>query len=131
MEDILRLQGVSFMTRKAVGMATLTVTITHAKEGEVEKLVTVQTLTIGQATEERPLDGVEREMENKLFGKTIAKSSRVKLEEIDDEYLKGPWAAASQEHGVFNIHGQGVDNPWVANAVSLVYRRNLKSLIHG
>ena len=111
----------SFITRKAIGMATLTAVLTQTKDGDVEKLVTQQILTIGQSTEERTLDWVEREMDNKVYGKSMVKSRRVMLDEIEEEYLKGPWAAASQEHGVFQTHAEGIDNPWVANAVSMIH----------
>ncbi|KAJ3520864.1 hypothetical protein NM688_g9099 [Phlebia brevispora] len=118
-EEILRLQGVSFMTRKALGMTTLTVTLTHTKDGDVEKVVTEQVLSggVGASTEERILDWEARPYENKLFNKTTGKSKRVKLDEIEEEYLKGGWAPAAQEHGVISIWAEGVEVEWVTNAM--------------
>lgn len=44
-----------------------------------------------KSTEERTLDWVEVEKEDKVFGKVKGRSRFVKLDEIDDDFLKQGW----------------------------------------
>ncbi|KAI0094779.1 hypothetical protein BDY19DRAFT_42313 [Irpex rosettiformis] len=123
-DNILALQGVSWMTRKAIALATLYVTLTHtAEEGEVELLVNHQELTggLGSSTETRPLDWREREVSDKLFGDIITKTRRAKAPDLEHDYLKEGWTEHSLEYGVINTVGHS-DTPksgmtWVAEQI--------------
>ncbi|THG98369.1 hypothetical protein EW026_g3796 [Hermanssonia centrifuga] len=77
-DEILRLQGVGLLVRKALGMATLYVTINHLNEDETS-------------------------VENKLFGPTISKTRRAKPEDLEEIYLKEGWSEATKEHGIIHI----------------------------
>ncbi|KAI0800864.1 hypothetical protein C8Q74DRAFT_450529 [Fomes fomentarius] len=93
-DEILRLQGVSWFTRKAISLATIYVTIKHYKdENGVEHIEADQTLTGGikGTNEHRILDWTERTHEDHVFGPVLSKSRRVKLEEVEREWLKKDW----------------------------------------
>ncbi len=93
-DEILRLQGVSWFTRKAISLATIYVTIKHYKdENGVEHIEADQTLTGGikGTNEHRILDWTERTHEDHVFGPVLSKSRRVKLQEVEREWLKKDW----------------------------------------
>lgn len=101
--EMLRLQGVGMLVRKAIGMATPHVTITHTKESvEVIKL---EQSVMGKAPnkEQRVLDWEERSQENNLFGAVIAKAKRVQIGEVTNDFLKAGWASDVQENGLILI----------------------------
>ncbi|KAK7059105.1 hypothetical protein VNI00_001730 [Paramarasmius palmivorus] len=103
-DDILAAQGVGWMKRKAIGLATITLFIKHYKDDNgVEHIDINQTLTGGipGTREERTLTWTERENEDHVFGSVIGKSRRLKdLGEIDDDFLKTGWTPDSLEHGL-------------------------------
>ncbi|TCD62776.1 hypothetical protein EIP91_006420 [Steccherinum ochraceum] len=108
-DEILRLQGVSWFTRRAISMATVYLTIKHDKTAEgVEHIVIDQVLTggLGGSTEERTLDWQERETSQPLFGPVLGRSRRIKLEELEDEYLKNGWLPDVTEHGAIQAIAQ-------------------------
>ncbi|KAL4963694.1 uncharacterized protein BDV14DRAFT_190789 [Aspergillus stella-maris] len=84
-DSILRLQGVSWLTRKAISAATLTLHFTSSsietEDGtEIPQLTMRQTLTGGipGSTEERVMDWVERMRSNHVYGDVLSKSKLVK-----------------------------------------------------
>jgi hypothetical protein len=123
-EEILRLQGVGWFKRKLISAGYISLVIKHYKgEDAVEHIDIDQTLSPGGlgTREERIMDWVERNKEDSLFGFVIGRSRRVKLEEIDDDYLKTGWTPDSIEHGFIQslVHS---DTPksgttWVANQI--------------
>ncbi|KIY45754.1 hypothetical protein FISHEDRAFT_66807 [Fistulina hepatica ATCC 64428] len=123
-DDMLRLQGVGWLTRKAIGLATITLDINHYRDDEaVEHIDISQTLTGGipGTTEERTLDWNERTHEDYIFGAVIGKSRRVKVEEIDVEFLKEGWTPDAVETGLIESYVES-DTPksgttWIARQI--------------
>ena len=97
-DEILRLQGVSWITRKAISMATIYLTIKHFKDDNgVEHIDIDQTLTGGikGTSEHRTFDWTERTHEDHVFGPVIGKSRRASLDEVEREWLKKDWSLDS------------------------------------
>jgi hypothetical protein len=70
-DRILELQGVGWLKRSAIAIATITLHVNHFKDDEgVEHIDIAQTLTGGipGTSENRTLDWVERHKEDSIFG---------------------------------------------------------------
>ena len=69
------------MTRKAIALATLHVTLKHTTENGVETVTAEQALTggVGANTEVRPLDWEEREIDDKIFSVVLVKKGLLVL----------------------------------------------------
>jgi len=136
-EPGLALQGVGWVTRKAVSMATLTL---HVKQynappsppadpssAEVTHIEIEQTGTGGLkgSTEKRCLDYTFREHSDWLFGSVRGQSRWIAPGEIHDAYLKGEglWLEGDAEAGGPNgethvlSHVESVDNGWTATQI--------------
>lgn len=101
-DEILRLQGVGWFKRKLIAAGTVSLVIKHYKdENGLERIDIDQTLSPGGigTREERVLDWSERSKDDSLFGAIIGQSKRLKVEEIDDDYLKNGWTADTIENG--------------------------------
>lgn len=122
-DEILTLQGVSWFKRKIIAVGTVTLYVKHYKTDNVENVDIDQTITGGipGTREERILDWVSREKSDSLFGDVVARSRRVKLDEIEEEYLKKDWTADTVQHGVIQSYVES-DTPksktsWIADQV--------------
>ncbi|KAA8894267.1 hypothetical protein FN846DRAFT_431467 [Sphaerosporella brunnea] len=94
-DDVLYLQNVGWVTRKAIQLASITLDIKHytSPEDHKEHIDIVQTLTGGikGTTELRTLDWQERSHSDHIFGNIVGKSRRLGLEDVEDEFLKTGW----------------------------------------
>ncbi|EDR15749.1 uncharacterized protein LACBIDRAFT_301002 [Laccaria bicolor S238N-H82] len=121
-DDILALQGVGWLKRKAIGLSSITLAIKHYKDDDgVEHIDIDQTLTGGipGTSEKRTLWWKEKENNDHLFGHVIGKSRRIKVDELDLEFLKTGWTTDTIEHGVVQSYVES-DTPksgtvWIAN----------------
>jgi len=103
-DPVLALQGVGWWTRKAIGLATVTL---HAKQYTKEGTTHIdisQTATGGiqGTTETRTLDWQERKHEDHIFGNLNGRSrwlSPSAYDEITDAFLKADWLEADPEKG--------------------------------
>lgn len=105
MDLILQYHGVGWFKRKAIALATLTIVATHFKDDSgVEHIDINQSLSggVGASTERRTMDWAERKHEDGVFGAVIGRSRRLKVEDIEDEFLKKDWLPDVIEHGVVN-----------------------------
>ncbi|KAH8835885.1 hypothetical protein DL96DRAFT_1732991 [Flagelloscypha sp. PMI_526] len=105
MDQILSLQGVGWLKRKAIGAATVTLNVKHYKNDDGKECIDIdQTLTGGipGTREERILDNTERAKEDSLFGAVIAKSRRVVIADIEESnaFLADDWVPAAVEQGL-------------------------------
>ncbi|TFY71494.1 hypothetical protein EVG20_g1521 [Dentipellis fragilis] len=121
-DEILRLQGVGWFTRKAIGLATITLSVKHYKDDDGKEHIDIGTTLTGGikgTTENRTLDWDRRTHEDHVFGSVIGQSRRVKAEDVESEFLKNGWSQDTVEHGLINAYGES-DTPksglsWVAN----------------
>jgi len=126
-EKILELQGVSWFTRKAIMMSTISLDVKHYKDGEgIEHIDIDQTLTGGipGSTEKRTLWWKEAPHEDHIFGHVIGKSRRTKIDVLQEEFLKKNWTQDTLKYGVVQSYVES-DTPksgttWVANQVGCV-----------
>jgi len=120
-DEILRLQGVSWLTRRAIGLATITLYVKHYKDNDnVEHIDIDQRLTGGLpgTTENRTLDWTFRENSDYLFGPVLGRSRRVSLDRIDNEFLRKGWLPDTEQHGAINSYVKSdtpkSDKTWIA-----------------
>jgi hypothetical protein len=126
MDLILQKQGVSWLVRRAISWATITITVKHYKDDEgLEHIDIQQTLTggMGGTTEERTLDWEPRTHEDNVFGAVIGKSRRIQVGDIEDEFLKQNWLPDVIKHGAIDAYAES-DTPksnmtWTAEQVRL------------
>lgn len=118
-DPALALQGVGWLTRKAVGLASVTL---HVKEYVDEAGLThvdiQQTATGGVkgTTENRTFDNTFREHSDWLFGNVKGRTGWVaSKDEITDEYLKKGWEQAQTEFVVGYV--ESLDRGWTATQV--------------
>ena len=93
-DKILTLQGVSWVTRKIINNATITLHIKQYKDDEgVEHIDIEQTVTGGitASPEKRTLDWTPRKSEHSLFGFIIGKARRIPITDVTDGYLNSGW----------------------------------------
>ena len=96
------MQGVSWINRTAISYGTITLYVKHHKDGNgIEHVFSEQTLSgIPVTTDKRTLDWAVREHYDYVFGAVVAKSRRRKVEDIEDDFLRGGWLPDTVEHGV-------------------------------
>ncbi|KAF9229134.1 hypothetical protein BS17DRAFT_771080 [Gyrodon lividus] len=102
-DEILRLQGVSWFKRRAISMFTLTLSVRHTTDvAGVEHIDIDQTLSGGipGTSEGRILDWQERDEDDDIFGTVIGKSRRIAVKEVTDEFLKRDWTRDTIDDGV-------------------------------
>lgn len=104
-DGILSMQGVSWINRTAISYGTITLYIKHYKdENGIEHVVSEETLTgIPGSTEKRTLDWAVREHSDYVFGALVGKARRRKVEDIEDDFLRGGWLPDTVEHGVIAL----------------------------
>lgn len=110
----LALQGIGWLTRKAIGLATVTL---HIKEYEDDAKVThcdiSQTATGGVkgTTENRTFDNEWRDHSDWLFGKVKGRTQWISSPS-DDAFLNSNWEEGSKEW----VYGyvESYDNGWTA-----------------
>ncbi|EKD17555.1 uncharacterized protein L3040_006674 [Drepanopeziza brunnea f. sp. 'multigermtubi'] len=99
-DEVLALQGMGWLTRKAIAIATLTL---HAKQytddASIVHIDIDQTTTGGikGTTELRTLDWTERTHEDHVFGMLMGRNRWSSFQEIDDAYLKEGWLEGDEE----------------------------------
>lgn len=136
-DDILRLQGVSWITRRAIQFATIYLSIKHYKDEEdVERIDITQTASggISGTSEFRHLDGEVRENDEYLFGPVTSSSKRVPLDEVDNEFLRESWLDDIRVHGAVwtcaNSDTSKSGTTWTAEQVGRTSEQALCELTH-
>ncbi|KAF8634425.1 hypothetical protein AX15_000876 [Amanita polypyramis BW_CC] len=121
-DAILSLQGVSWLTRRVISYATITLAIKHYKdESGVEHIDIDQTFTGGipGTSEQRTLWWKERQHSDYIFGHVVGKSRRCKAEDLHDEFLTKGWTEDTYQHGLVQSYVES-DTPrsgttWIAD----------------
>ncbi|KAL0938743.1 uncharacterized protein CTRU02_205353 [Colletotrichum truncatum] len=133
-EPALALQGIGWMIRKAVGLATVTLIVKQysappSPPGTGEQPVThididqIATGGLKGTSEKRCLDMEWREHSDWMFGSVRGQSKWMSPEEIEDEFLKTNWlegeAEATGPDGKSHMysHVESIDNGWTASQI--------------
>lgn len=123
-DTILSLQGVGWLKRQAIRYGTITLTINHYKSEDNEEKIDIDQTFAGSfpgTSENRTLVWKEKENEDHVFGSVIAKSRRVKPEELAElpEYLKTGWTEDTMEHGLVQAYAESntpkSGTTWIGN----------------
>ena len=111
------------MKRKAMGAATLTITIKNYVTNGTELIEVSQKATgLSANSESRPLDWSENPKDG-LFGPVKAQARRVSLDELEHEFLKSGWTTDATLHGVIQTRTTSMgDKEWVIDQVSFCAR---------
>ncbi|KAH8882117.1 hypothetical protein GQ53DRAFT_461699 [Thozetella sp. PMI_491] len=131
-EPALALQGIGWLTRKAIGLASVTLNTKQytgppnapadASGAPVVHIDIEQTATgnLKGTTENRCVDGTWREHSDWLFGSVRGRTIWIKAEAIEDPFLAGNWLEGDEEaagpEGETHImsHVESLDNGWTA-----------------
>ena len=105
-------------------MGTLYLTIKHyTDDAGVEHIDILQSLSgLSDTDENRTFDWTPRMHDDDTFGKVWAKSQRVKVHHVQNDWLKNGWAPDTDEHGLVFTRAEskaeenGVN--WMADQVS-------------
>jgi len=90
-DALLTLQGVGWLTRKAIRFATVLLTIDEYEKDNFTHIdITSVASGLSTTQEDRTLDWTSKEHSDKIFGKVIGKS---KLFKIQDFHMEGPGPA--------------------------------------
>ncbi|KAF2157699.1 hypothetical protein K461DRAFT_289993 [Myriangium duriaei CBS 260.36] len=101
-EAVLSLQGIGWITRKAIRYSSVQLVITEAEENGVTKITIVQTTTGGiENTEERLLDWEFREKKDSVFGQVNGRARWVNISEMTDE-----WFSQFDQKSLDAAHGE-------------------------
>jgi len=121
-DDILAMQGVSWVTRMAIKYGTVTLAVKHYKDDSAIEHVDIdQTITGGipGSRETRELTWKEGEKNDHVFGHVIGKSRRVPVDQLDVAFLKEGWTEDTINHGLIQSYVKsdtaksGIS--WIAN----------------
>ncbi|KZF25955.1 hypothetical protein L228DRAFT_242344 [Xylona heveae TC161] len=119
-DPILQLQGIGWFLRTAIGLATITL---HAKQYVTEDGVTHididQTATGGikGTSENRELDWQFRKHSDYIFGAVQGRSRFIKLEDVEDEFLKSGWLDEIKQDVAIQNYVESLDAGWIANQI--------------
>ncbi|KAF9010369.1 hypothetical protein BDZ89DRAFT_1047630 [Hymenopellis radicata] len=106
MDEILSLQGVSWIKRKAISAASVTLHIKHYTDADGIERIDIERKGPGgnTTTEDRVLTWTDKHADNPLLGPVIAKSRRVKIDELSGaDFLKTGWTDETLEHGLIQL----------------------------
>lgn len=124
------------MLRKTVALATLYLDIKHFKDENGVEIIDISQSMSGfpGSTEHRPLDWVERPKKDAFFGPVVPKNRRVKLEDLEVQWLKENWCPDVQEHGAIHTFAQSPN--WVFEQVphtlhASIFRENFADFCTG
>lgn len=101
-DAVLTLQGVSWITRSVLSLATVYLDVKQYKDDTgVVHIDIVQTVTGGLqgTTELRTLDWAKREHEDHIFGKLHGQTRFINTDDLEDPFLKEGWLEGDEEKG--------------------------------
>ncbi|THH06945.1 hypothetical protein EW145_g3726 [Phellinidium pouzarii] len=123
-DEILRLQGISWIKRKLIASITITLYVKHYKDDEgIEHIDITQIGTggFGGNREERILTWQVRSVDDPVFGPVVGKSRRIMVEDIEDNWHKEGWLPDTAEQGNIESLSES-DTPktgttWIADQI--------------
>ncbi|KAJ4196530.1 Hypothetical protein NCS54_00062500 [Fusarium falciforme] len=124
-EPILALQGIGYLTRKGINIATITLDINQYTAPPKPPNTSTDLFThvdivqsasgLTSTKENRCLDETFREHSDWLFGNVKGSSKFVTLDEIDDDFLKQGWLPDQPKFIRSYVESQG--NGWIATQI--------------
>ncbi|CAI7632645.1 hypothetical protein PCG10_006809 [Penicillium crustosum] len=123
--EILKVQGVNWLTRKVIAMANVTLTIDQRKDENGNTLLDIENKPSGglPATQEkRVLNWQPVELNHGLFGNIRGRSRICKLADLEDDYLRQGWEDGTEEVMHFkteHLDSKGVVTQQVAGFIVL------------
>ncbi|KIN07328.1 hypothetical protein OIDMADRAFT_185826 [Oidiodendron maius Zn] len=101
-DPVLALQGVSWITRSLISLATVYLNVKQYKDDAGVVHIDIDQVTTGGlqgTTELRTLDWEKREHEDHIFGKLHGQTRFINTDAIEDAYLKEGWLEGDEEKG--------------------------------
>ncbi|KAL2685080.1 hypothetical protein Neosp_006175 [[Neocosmospora] mangrovei] len=124
-EPILSLQGIGYLTRKGINLATITLDINQYQAPPKPPNTSTDVFThvdivqsasgLTSTKENRCLDETFREHSDWLFGNVKGNSKFVPLDEIEDDFLKQGWLPDQPKFIRSYVESQG--NGWIATQI--------------
>ncbi|PHH72921.1 hypothetical protein CDD82_5735 [Ophiocordyceps australis] len=126
----LSLQGINFLFRKAIGVASITIQVNQYQapprppsqaEGTYTAIDIDQSASGLSSTQElRCLDDVSREHRDWLFGTVMSRSSWTSLDKVDDDFLRKGWDVDQADAGntaLVRTLAENEDYGWTATQI--------------
>lgn len=126
-EPCLVLQGIGFIIRKSINMATISLDINQYEAPpkapntatdivtHIDILQSASSLTSTQ--ENRCLDDFFRDHYDWLFGNVKGRTTWVSVEDIEDAFLKKNWLVEGEGKTLIKSHVESKDSNWTATQV--------------
>ncbi len=109
-DDVLAAQGVGYLKRKAIQLATIYLTIDHGKTDTGVERIKIQSSASGLkgADEEYIFDGITRERNHEVYGYIKASSKRMPMQDVTEAYLKEGWIEDEfgKSGGIVYVHSE-------------------------
>ncbi|KAH6983567.1 hypothetical protein BKA56DRAFT_482825 [Ilyonectria sp. MPI-CAGE-AT-0026] len=124
-DPVLALQGIGFLARKGINMASITLDLNQYTALPAPPNMATDTVTHIDITqspsgkdgqERRCVDNTFREHSTSLFGPVIGKTMWVSHDEIDDDFLKNGWLVEG-EGKFLKIVVQSKGSGWIATQI--------------
>ncbi|KAJ7604464.1 hypothetical protein FB45DRAFT_810756 [Roridomyces roridus] len=118
---VLAVQGVGFITRKAVSAGKITTIMKHYKDAAGVEQLEIDSAIVGGITvakEHRVLDGQARPTEDPLVGPIVNTMRRAQPADLAIPFLKDGWTADTLQNGVIHFEiasGPANKNKWTMN----------------
>ncbi|KAK4075493.1 uncharacterized protein Triagg1_4614 [Trichoderma aggressivum f. europaeum] len=126
-EPVLSLQGVGYLVRKGIGLATITIEVEQYEgppkppntAADVVTHIDIKQSASGLSStqENRCLDNFPRDHTDWLFGTVTGRSRWVSLDEVTDEYLKKGWEVEGGGQSFITNIAENKEKGWVAEQV--------------
>ncbi|UNI15099.1 hypothetical protein JDV02_001667 [Purpureocillium takamizusanense] len=127
-EPGLVIQGIGFLVRKGIGMATITIDVNQYEappkapstaDGTFTHIDIEQSASgLSSTKEARCLDDLQREHSDWLFGNVKGQTAWVSVADIDDEYLGKGWLSEGGDgKNLIRSHVVSQDSGWTATQV--------------
>ena len=112
--QVLELQGVNMLIRKAIGTASVHLKIMQPSSNEIKMEQTATSMSIPGTTEQYTLDWEWRENHDAFFGDIKGRSRWVSQEEAKENGGSGDWDADDSEGKLVEAVGKKPDDEWGA-----------------
>jgi len=111
---VLALQGVNTLLRKAIGTASVYLSITQPSENELRMEQTATAASIPGTTEEYILDYEWRKSHDAFFGDIEGRSRWISQDEARNDGAEGEWITDDSGGKLINAVGKKPDDAWTA-----------------